>query len=440
MSDHPHQPSSRRSSNSSDLLDSSTGIAPRRRQAAVIFIFITVLLDVLSLSVTIPVLPQLIKKFAGGSFELGSQYHGWFVTVWAMMQFICSPIMGALSDRFGRRPVILLSCLGLGLDYILMALAPDLTWLFIGRVISGITAASFSTAGAYIADVTPPEKRASSYGMLGAAFGLGFVIGPAMGGVLGEYDLRLPFWVAAFLTILNAVYGAFILPESLSKENRTAFSWRRANPLGSLKLLRSHPELLGLAGIMLLYQLSHQVFQTVFVFYTTYRYAWTEKTTGLTLMVVGLMSVLMQGGVVRRTAPKLGERRMLIIALAFGAVGYFIYAIAPNGWIFWLGIPVFSLVGYFSAAIQGLMTRRVSANEQGQLQGANSSIMGIAGMIGPWIFANIFSFAIHEEASVKLPGLPFIFAAVLHILALIVAIIIVKPTRVSQETHEAPQS
>lgn len=438
MSDHPHQPSSRSSSNSSDLLDSSTGIAPRRRQAAVIFIFITVLLDVLSLSVTIPVLPQLIKKFAGGSFELGSQYHGWFVTVWAMMQFICSPIMGALSDRFGRRPVILLSCLGLGLDYILMALAPDLTWLFIGRVISGITAASFSTAGAYIADVTPPEKRASSYGMLGAAFGLGFVIGPAMGGVLGEYDLRLPFWVAAFLTILNAVYGAFILPESLSKENRTAFSWRRANPLGSLKLLRSHPELLGLAGIMLLYQLSHQVFQTVFVFYTTYRYAWTEKTTGLTLMVVGLMSVLMQGGVVRRTAPKLGERRMLIIALAFGAVGYFIYAIAPNGWIFWLGIPVFSLVGYFSAAIQGLMTRRVSANEQGQLQGANSSIMGIAGMIGPWIFANIFSFAIHEEASVKIPGLPFMFAAVLHIVALIVAFIIVKPTPVSQESPDAP--
>lgn len=444
MPDTPYQPpdssSSRPSENS---LENSSGIAPQRRQAAVIFIFITVLLDVLSLSVTIPVLPQLVKQFAGESFELASQYHGWFVTVWAMMQFICSPIMGALSDRFGRRPVILLSCLGLGLDYILMALAPNLTWLFIGRVLSGITAASFSTAGAYIADVTPPEKRAASYGMIGAAFGLGFVIGPAMGGVLGEYDLRLPFWVAAFLTILNAVYGAFILPESLSKENRSAFSWRRANPLGSLKLLRSHPELLGLASIMLLYQLSHQVFQTVFVFYTTYRYAWTEKTTGLTLMVVGLMSVLMQGAVVRRTAPKLGERRMLIIALTSGAAGYFIYAIAPNGWIFWLGIPVFSLVSYFSAAIQGLMTRRVAASEQGQLQGANSSLMGIAGMIGPWIFANIFSFAIHEEAPVKMPGLPFMFAASLHIVALIVAIIIVKPMRqapVTTVAHDPPAS
>ena len=437
MSDNPYQPPANPSSDpTSDPTGKSNQIAPQRRQAAVIFIFITVLLDVLSLSVTIPVLPQLVKDFSGGDFESASQYHGWFVTVWAMMQFICSPIMGALSDRFGRRPVILLSCLGLGLDYILMALAPNLTWLFIGRVISGITAASFSTAGAYIADVTTPEKRAASYGMLGAAFGLGFVIGPAMGGVLGEIDLRLPFWVAAFLTLLNAAYGAFVLPESLSKQNRTAFSWRRANPLGSLKLLRSHPELLGLASIMLLYQLAHQVFQTVFVFYTTYRYSWTEKTTGLTLMVVGLMSVIMQGGIVRRTAPKLGERRMLIIALTFGAVGYLIYAFAPNGWVFWLGIPVFSLVGYFSAAIQGLMTRRVSASEQGQLQGANSSIMGIAGMIGPWIFANIFSFAIHEGTPVKIEGLPFIFAASLHFVALIVAMIIVK--RTPPENQEAP--
>lgn len=438
MSDHP-LPNLDRSA--SEPNENVADIAPKRRQAAVIFIFITVLLDVLSLSVTIPVLPELIKKFSGDNFEVASHYHGWFVTVWAMMQFIFSPILGALSDRFGRRPVILLSCLGLGLDYILMALAPNLTWLFIGRVLSGITAASFSTAGAYIADVTPADKRAASYGMLGAAFGLGFVIGPAMGGVLGEINLRLPFWVAAFLTILNAVYGAFVLPESLSKENRTSFSWRRANPLGSLKLLRSHPELLGLASIMLLYQLSHQVFQTVFVFYTTYRYHWTEKTTGLTLMVVGLMSVLMQGGVVRRTAPKLGERRMLIIALTFGAIGYLIYAIAPNGWVFWLGIPVFSLVSYFSAAIQGLMTRRVSASEQGQLQGANSSIMGIAGMIGPWIFANIFSIAIHEGSEVNLPdGLPFMFAAALHVVALVVAIVIVKPGPVPAVAQDSASS
>ena len=424
MSDTPYQPPD---PSPSDPSGNVANISPQRRQAAVIFIFITVLLDVLSLSVTIPVLPQLVREFAGGDFTLASHYHGWFVTVWAMMQFVCSPIMGALSDRFGRRPVILLSCLGLGLDYILMALAPNLIWLFIGRVLSGITAASFSTAGAYIADVTPPDKRAGSYGMLGAAFGLGFVIGPAFGGVLGKYDLRLPFWVAAFLPILNAVYGVFILPESLRKENRTAFSWRRANPLGALKLLRSQPQLLGLAGILLLYQLAHQVFQSVFVFYTSYRYGWTEKTTGLTLMVVGLMSVLIQGGVVRRTAPKLGERRMLIIALAFGAAGYFIYGIAENGWIFWVGIPIFSLVGYFSAAIQGLMTRRVSASEQGQLQGANSSLMGISGMLGPWIFANVFSFAIQEQSPVKLPGLPFILAAGLHIVALVLAIIIVKP-------------
>ncbi len=240
--------------------------------------------------------------------------------------------------------------------------------------------------------------------------------------------MRLPFWVAAMLTIINAIYGMFILPESLSKENRSPFSWRRANPLGSLKLLRSHPELLGLASILLLYQLAHQVFASVFVFYTDYRYSWSEKTTGLTLMVVGLMSVLMQGFVVRKTAQSLGERRMLIIALAFGAAGYFIYGIAPNGWIFWIGIPVFAFVSYFSAAIQGLMTRRVAASEQGQLQGANSSLMGIAGMVGPWIFANVFSFGISVNSETKLPGLPFLLAALLHILALVLAFAIVKAT------------
>ncbi len=409
-------------------------IEPKRRQAAIIFIFVTVLLDVLSFSVTIPVLPKLIKRFVGGDFEQSAHYYGWFITVWAMMQFVFSPIMGALSDRFGRRPVILLSCFGLGLDYILMALAPNLTWMFIGRVISGITAASFATAAAYIADITPPEKRAASYGMLGAAFGLGFVIGPAMGGLLGSIDLQLPFWVAAALTIANALYGTFVLPESHLPKNRTPFSWRRANPLGSLKLLRSHPELLGLAAIMLLYQLSHQVFQSVFVLYADYRYGWSEQTVGLTLMVVGLMSVLMQGFVVRRTASKLGERRMLIIALSFGALGYLIYGMADTGWIFWSAIPVFSLVAYFSAAIQGLMTRRVSAGEQGQLQGANSSLMGIAGMIGPWIFTRVFAFAIHKDAAFNFPGLPFVLAASLHVIAILLAITIVRRSPATSAT------
>ncbi len=392
------------------------------RQAALVFIFITVLLDVLSVGVTIPVAPNLIKEFCGGDHKQGMLYNGWFITTWAAMQFIFSPIMGALSDRFGRRTVILLSCTGLGLDYILMALAPNLTWLFVGRVLSGITAASFSTAAAYIADITPPEKRAASYGMFGAAFGLGFIIGPALGGVLSIYGLRLPFWVAAALTLSNALYGYWILPESLPPEKRSAFSWKRANPVGSLKLLRSHPELLGLAGILFLYHLAHQVLQSVFVIYAGFRYQWDERTVGLTLMVVGLASVLVQGFLVRRTAASLGERRMLLIALSFGMAGYVMYGLAWNGWMFWAAIPVFALVGYFSAAIQGLMTRCVSPSEQGQLQGANSSIMGIAGMIGP----SIFAFAFYRSS---FPGLPFIVAASLHCVAIVMAILIVGRSR-----------
>ncbi len=397
------------------------------RKAALIFIFITVLLDVLSLGVTIPVLPQLIKSFVNDDFTLASRYYGLFVTVWAMMQFIFSPVLGALSDRYGRRRVILLSCTGLGLDYILMALAPNLAWLFIGRMISGITAASFSAAAAYIADITPPEKRAASYGMFGAAWGLGFVIGPALGGVLGQYDLRLPFWVAAALTLLNAAYGLFILPESLPEKNRTPFSFRKANPLGSLKLLRSHPQLLGLAGILFLYQLAHQVFQSVFVLYADYRYHWNESTVGLTLMCVGLVGVFVQGFLVRRTAPMLGERKMLFIALSFGAAGYLIYGVAQTGWVFWCAIPVFSLVGYFTASIQGLMTRRVSPSEQGQLQGANSSLMGISGMVGPYLFTNVFAFAIAKDTGFHFPGLPFVVAALLHVVAIALAVVIVKP-------------
>ncbi len=468
------------------------------RRAAIIFIFVTVVLDVLSLGVTIPVAPKLIegmvlnqqlnsssdnplripveissevietiRKSANraeanaalrGRHELSdsdltrvldvpmdkitasaSFYYGLFGTVWALMQFIFSPVMGALSDRFGRRRVILVSCFGLGLDYIVMALAPNLIWLFIGRILSGITAASFATAGAYIADVTPPEKRAASYGLFGAAWGIGFVFGPGIGGILGDYALRLPFWVAGGLTLLNAAYGYFILPESLAEENRSKFSLKKANPLGSLKLLRSHPELFGLASILLIYQLAHQVLQSVFVLYAGHRYGWGPQTVGITLMVVGIFGVLMQGFVVRRTAASLGERRMLFIALTFGALGYLIYGVANTGWLFWSAIPVFSLVGFFNPAMQGLMTRRVSPKEQGQLQGANSSMMGIAGMIGPLIFTGVFSAAISNSLPIKIPGAPFLLATALHILAIIVALFVIgKTPQVKQEkTAEA---
>jgi MFS transporter, DHA1 family, tetracycline resistance protein len=398
------------------------------RRAALFFIFITVLLDVLSLGVMIPVLPKLIEQeFLGGDTAQAATITGVFGMVWALMQFLFSPVLGALSDQFGRRKVILISCFGLGLDYILMALAPNLIWLFIGRVLSGITAASFATAGAYIADVTPPEKRAASYGLFGAAWGIGFVVGPAVGGFLGEFGLRIPLWVAAFLTIMNAAYGYFILPESLPLHHRARFSWSRANPLGSLRLLRSHPELLGLAGVLLTYQLAHQVFPSVFVLYAGHRYGWGPQTVGLTLMAVGLASVFMQGFVVRRAAPILKEWKMLFIALIFGLIGYTAYGLAYQGWMMWGAIPIFALVGFFSPAIQGLMTRRVEPHEQGQLQGANSSLMGIAGIFGPLLFTKIFAASIRDE-SWQLPGAPFLVAAIMHAVAVLVAIAI-KPRK-----------
>jgi MFS transporter, DHA1 family, tetracycline resistance protein len=344
-----------------------------------------------------------------------------------LMQFFFSPILGSLSDRFGRRPVVLLSNFGLGLDYVLMALAPGIGLLFVGRLISGITAASMSTAGAYIADVSPPEKRAAGFGLMSVAFGLGFILGPALGGLLGQVDPRLPFWVAGGLSLTNAAYGFLILPESLPLERRAAFSWRRANPVGALRLLRAHPGLLGLASVNFLYFLSHQAF-AVFVLYGNYRYGWNERMVGLTLAGVGACSALVGGLVVRPVVRRFGERRSLITGLLFGAVGFAIFGLAPTGWIFWIGIPVMSLWGLTSPAAQGLMTRRVSPGEQGQLQGANSSLMGFAGLIGPFLFTGIFAHFISPPAW-WLPGAPFLLAAALLALAIPVASAVARPSR-----------
>ncbi len=367
-------------------------------------------------------------EFLHGNSVAAAHWVGFFGTIWALMQFIYSPIMGALSDQFGRRRILLLSCLGLGLDYILMALSPNLYWLLAGRILSGIFAASFATAAAYIADVTPPERRAASYGMFGAAWGLGFVLGPFVGGSLAMYDQRLPFWFAAGLTLLNAAYGYFILPESLPEQNRRKFSWVRANPLGSLRLLRSHPDLLGLASIMFLYQLAHQVLSSIFVLYAKNRYTWDERTVGSTLAAVGIAGVIVQGGLVRPAAGKMNERKMLFIGLGFGALGYFIYGTAQTGGWFLVAIPVFAMVGFFSPAIQGLMTRRVKVTEQGQLQGSNSSMMGIAGMTGPLLFTYIYT--------PEFQGAPFIVAGCLHLLAIVLAWCIV-PTATSQAPDTA---
>jgi DHA1 family tetracycline resistance protein-like MFS transporter len=391
------------------------------RRATVTFIFVTVVLDVLALGVIIPVHPQLIKQFMGGDTAQASQMVGLFATVWALMQFIFAPIMGALSDRYGRRRVILISNFGLGLDFILMALAPSLWFLFAGTLISGITAASFAAAQAYIADVTPPEKRASTYGMIGAAWGLGFILGPALGGLLGGVDPRLPFWVAAALTLLNACYGLFVLPESLPRTRRAPFSWKRANPIGSLLLLRAHPGLLSLALVVFLYWLAHSVLPNVFVLYADFRYGWKEQRVGLTLALVGICSVIVQALLVRHVVKRFGEARALMAGLTFGALGYAAYGLASTGLWFTLAIPLFAPIGLFSPSVQALMTKRVAPTEQGRLQGAVSSIAGVAGVFGPGLFTQVFAFFVHEDARLRMPGAPFFLAAALSVIALLIA-------------------
>jgi MFS transporter, DHA1 family, tetracycline resistance protein len=386
---------------------------PCHGRAAFAFIFVTVLLDMLALGIIVPVLPKLIIRFEHGNMSMAATQTGVFAFVWAAMQFVFAPVMGALSDRFGRRPVVLLSNFGLGCDYIMMAVAPTLSWLFLGRVISGITSASFPTANAYIADVTPAEQRAAKFGMLGAAFGLGFIIGPALGGVLGGMGLRYPFWAAAGLSLANAAYGFFILPESLPKERRAAFSLRKANPLGSLKLLRSHPELFGLACAMFLYYNAHEALPSMFVIYTDYRYHWTPQLTGWALAGVGVGSTIVSAALISPVIKRLGEIRTMFTGMLCGVAGFAFFALAPSTAIFAIGIPLLSLWGLASPAVQALMTKRVGPSEQGQLQGALMSLFGVAGMIGPLVFTQIFALAIAPSRSVQFPGAPYWLASAL---------------------------
>jgi DHA1 family tetracycline resistance protein-like MFS transporter len=399
-----------------------------RRTAAVSFIFITIMLDMLALGMIIPVLPKLIESYAGSTAKAATII-GIFGTAWAMMQFLCSPVIGSLSDRFGRRPIVLMSNLGLGLDYILMAMAPNLTWLFVGRVISGVTAASISTSFAYVADVTPPEKRAGAFGMIGAAFGVGFVLGPALGGLLGNVEPRLPFWVAALMSLANAAYGLLVLPESLPPERRAAFSWRRANPVGSLMLLKRSRSLMGFALINFLDQLAHMVYQVTFVLYASYRYGWSTKTVGLTLTAVGVCSMVVQGGLVGRVVKAFGEKTTLLIGLVCGIAGFVLYGTAPSGLWFWAAIPLGGLWGLASPPLQGMMSQQVDGTEQGKLQGANTSLTGIAQLIGPGLFATAFASAIGEGS--RLPaGIAFLISAALVSCAFIVALWTIRQVQV----------
>ncbi len=392
-----------------------------RRSPAFIFIFITVLLDMLSIGIIIPVLPKLILSFMGGEFYRAAEMVGIFMSIWALMQFVFSPIMGALSDRFGRRPVILMSNLGLGLDYLIMALAPALWVLMAGRILAGIFSATVSTAQAYVADITPPEKRAAAFGMLGAAFGLGFVLGPALGGMLGHYDLRLPFFAASAMSLVNFIYGYFVLPESLSRELRSPFRLKTANPVSALKMLGRNSQLTRLGAIGLLFQFSHHVLPACAVLYMGYRYNWQEREVGLVLAGVGVASMIVQGGLVRPVVRLIGEKNALMFGLLMGAVGFWIYGIAPTGAVFLIGIPVMSLWGLTQPAASALMTQEVDPDEQGRLQGANASLMGLSGLVAPWAFAMAFAFAIDPAKGLNVPGTPFYAAALLMAAGVVVA-------------------
>ncbi|MBA3448498.1 MAG: TCR/Tet family MFS transporter [Pseudaminobacter sp.] len=385
-------------------------ITGSRRKAAVAFIFVTAVLDIVAMGIIIPVLPPLIEEFTGSNAKAG-WINGVFVALWAGMQFVASPIVGSLSDRYGRRPVILLSTAGLSADYVLMAVAPNLWWLALGRIIAGITSSSFTTAFAYMADITPPEGRARAYGLIGAAFSAGFVAGPLLGGFLGEISPRAPFWAAAGLSGVAFLYGLVVLPESLSPEKRMDFSWRRANPFGAMELLRSHPELFGLAMVNFLLYFAHHVFSAVFVLYAGFRYGWTPWEVGAVLALVGVLDMIVQGVMVGPLVKKFGDRAVMVFGLFGGAVGVSCMGLAPTGLLFTLAMAPNALWGLAMPTLQSLMTRRVSESEQGQLQGANMSVASIAGIVSPLFFGAVYALTVSEESWLPYPGASFLIAA-----------------------------
>ncbi len=401
---------------------------PAGRSAGFGFIFFSALLNALSFGLMIPVLPNLIKHFLGGDFALASEWNVVFATTWGAMQFICGPILGMLSDRYGRRPVLLLSIGGLGIDFLFMAFAPTLGWLLVGRVLNGMTASSFSTANAYLADVTAPEQRARNFGMMGSAFSFGFLVGPSMGGFLGDINLRLPFMVAAGLCAVNWVYGLLVLPESLPPEKRIQrFDWRKANPVGALALLRSHRDLLALAGMSMIFWLAQNVLPNIFILYTGYRFHWSLSVQGLTFIATGVAGIIVQMLLVGPVVKRIGERGAVLLGATAGCLGFLIYAFAPNGLIFMCAVPVFAGMSFLMPGLQGLMTQRVGPRQQGQLQGANQGLQGIGAMVGPSLYGLTFAWAVRHDASLHMPGLPILIAAALMALNLVIGLYRARP-------------
>ena len=393
-----------------------------KKQAALGFIFATLFIDVMGLGIIIPVIPKLIENLIHGDVSDASWYGGWLTAAYAGMQFLCAPIIGNLSDRFGRRPVLLCSLLGFSVDYAFSAFAPTIAWLFVGRIVAGITGASFTTANAYIADISEPEKRAANFGLVGVAFGLGFIFGPALGGLLGKYDVHYPFIAAAALALLNAIYGYFILPESLSPEHRRPFELKRANPLGTLLALKKYKSVIGLALSLFLVYFAVQAVQSVWTYYTIQKFHWNNDMVGYSLAFVGLMIAAVQGGLIRLILPKLGNERSIWIGLLLYAVGLALFAFASKGWMMFAFLIPYCLGGIAGPAIQGYISTSVPANEQGELQGGLTSLMSVSSIFGPLLMTESFYYFTKPNPFFQFPGAPYIIGAILMLLSAILAV------------------
>lgn len=378
-----------------------------KKNAAMGFIFITILIDITGWGIIIPVIPQLIKELINGDIIEAAKYGGWISFAYAFTQFIFSPVVGNLSDQFGRRPIILISLFGFSIDYVLLALAPSITWLFIGRIIAGFTGASVSTASAYIADISTDENRAKNFGMIGAAFGLGFIIGPVIGGLLGQYGPRVPFYAAAILCLVNFIYGYFILPESLDKDKRRKFDWKRANPVGSFKFLKRNPQISSLVITLILVYIAGHAVQSNWSFYTMYKFSWTEKMVGISLGVIGLLVGLVQGGLVRWLNPKIGSERSIYYGLFFYAVGMILFAFATQEWMMFVFLIPYCLGGIAGPALQSVIAGAVPKTEQGELQGALTSLISATAIVGPPLMTNLFFYFTHDQAPFQFSGAPF---------------------------------
>jgi MFS transporter, DHA1 family, tetracycline resistance protein len=412
---------------------------PEPRKAATYFVLITVFIDVLSFGLIIPVLPHLIQGFFGGDQGKAATISGWLSAGYWTLQFLTSPFIGALSDRYGRRPILLASNLAIGFDFIMMALATSMPLLFFGRLINGLVSANFSTASAYIADVTPPDKRVQAFGLMGAAFGMGFVVGPALGGVLAHIDERLPFWLAAIMSIANFFYGYFVLPESLSPQLRSPVTFAKSNPFGALKWLSEKPALFGLVGVSFFCSFAHIVYPSTFVMYADYRYGWNALSVGLTLGAVGVFAAIVQGGLIKKILPILGERRMVLLGLVCGIVGFFGYGLAPTGAWFWACMPVMAFWGLTGPAVMSLSSRLIGPSEQGRLQGATNCLSSLANIFGPVLFTQVFNGFIHSGPSsgrfgIELPGAGFFMSSACLVIALAIA------WRAAKAGEQAPSS